>query len=158
MKINHGSVLAETLNQSAHITVQGWAGTKPREIQLSVVAEVLGARGEELFTIINSILEEKDLKNEINGGVVLTGGGALIKGMAELGEYTLGVPTKVSAPIPIGGMTKVIESPIYSTVLGLLLEAAKDSPVGYGDDEYQANADIIGRLSDSLKSVFREIF
>jgi len=43
-------------------------------------------------------------------------------------------------------------------VLGLLLEAAKDSPLGYGDDEYQANADIIGRLSDSLKSVFREIF
>lgn len=39
IKINHGSVLAEQLNQSAHITVQGLSGTKPREVQLSVVAK-----------------------------------------------------------------------------------------------------------------------
>lgn len=58
MKINHGSVLAEQLNQSAHITVQGISGTKPREVQLSVVADVLGARAEELFDVIREIVTD----------------------------------------------------------------------------------------------------
>ena len=57
IKINHGCVLAEQLNQSAHITVQGLSGTEPKEIKLSIVAEVLGARADELFEIINNIMQ-----------------------------------------------------------------------------------------------------
>jgi len=179
IKIHHGSVLAEQLNQSAHITVQGLSGTKPREVQLSLVADVLGARAEELFDIITSIIEEKKLGNDVSGGVVLTGGGALIKGMPELGEYILGRGCKIGYPIPFGGMTNLMQNPKYSTVLGLLIEAAKRNPyiapvattkqnfatgsarANYSESENEEssnNTDIISKLSDSLKSVFKEIF
>ncbi len=159
IKINHGSVLSEKLNQSAHITVQGLSGTKPREVKLSVVAEVLGARAEELFDLISEIIKEKEIDNEVSGGIVLTGGGALIKGMPELGEYILMKPTKVGYPQPFGGMTNLMQNPKYSTVLGLLLESSKlrvHSPVQ--TEITSGSVDLIGRLSDSLKSVLKEIF
>jgi len=176
IKINHGSVLAENLNQSAHITVQGISGTKPREVQLSVVAEVLGARAEELFEVIREIVIEKKLDDQISGGIVLTGGGALIKGMPELGEYILMRSCKIGFPIPFGGMTNIMQNPKFSTVLGLLLEASKRKPfvqqekqtiannhrVSFNQDKENeiqgAHNDIISKLSDSLKSVFKEIF
>lgn len=172
IKIHHGSVLAEQLNQSAHITVQGMSGTKPREVQLSVVAEVLGARAEELFDVIRTMIDDKKLSSEIAGGFVLTGGGALIKGMPELGEYILMRSCKIGFPIPFGGMTNIMQNPKYSTVLGLLLEAAKRKPyvhvqgqaasnhrVTFKESENQSSSsDLIGKLSESLKSVFKEIF
>ncbi len=160
IKINHGSVLAETLNQSSHITVQGIAGTKPREVQLSYVAEVLGARAEELFSLLREQIDDKNLENEITGGIVLTGGGALIKGLPELGEYILERPTKVGYPVPFGGMTNIMQNPKYSTVLGLLLEDASNSKRTIANQVVTENkeSDLMGRLGDSLRSVFKEIF
>jgi cell division protein FtsA len=174
IKINHGSVLAEQLNQSAHITVQGLSGTKPCEVQLSVVAEVLGARAEELFDVVRNMIEEKKFHDEIAGGFVLTGGGALIRGLPELGEYILMRSCKIGYPIPFGGMTNIMQNPKYSTVLGLLIEASKRKPYtpnqnqttnnhrvmfnGKEKDSTHSNTDLISKLSESLKSVFKEIF
>jgi len=159
IKINHGSVLAESLNQNSHITVQGISGTKPREVKLSYVADVLGARAEELFSILRETIEEKNLENEITGGIVLTGGGALIKGLPELGEYVIERPTKVGYPAPFGGMTNIMQNPKYSTVLGLLLESASSkTQINNKSFNSSREADLIGRLGDSLRSVFKEIF
>jgi cell division protein FtsA len=172
IKINHGSVLADQLNQSAHITVQGLSGTKPREVQVSVVAEVLGARAEELFEVIRTIVEDKKIIDEVSGGFVLTGGGALIKGMPELGEYTLARSCKIGYPIPFGGMTNIMQNPKYSTVLGLLIEASKRKPytptqnqntnhrvkLSKEQDSKESNRDLVRKLSESLRSVFKEIF
>lgn len=160
VKINHGSVLAEKLNQSAHITVQGLSGTKPREVRLSVIAQVLGARAEELFEIVREVIVDKGLQNDITGGVVLTGGGALTSGMPELGEYILERSTKIGYPIPFGGMTNIMQNPKFSTVLGLLIEASKraDTHAGKNKESLTEQADIVKRLGDTLKNVFREIF
>ena len=160
IKINHGSVLAESLNQNSHITVQGISGTKPREVKLSYVADVLGARAEELFSLLRETIEEKNLENEITGGIVLTGGGALIKGLPELGEYVIERPTKVGYPAPFGGMTNIMQNPKYSTVLGLLLESASRKTQTNINKSFNSSreADLIGRLGDSLRSVFKEIF
>jgi cell division protein FtsA len=159
IKVNHGSVLNESLNQSTHITVQGLSGTKPREVSLGSIAEILGARAEELFLIINKIIVDKELTSLISGGYVVTGGGALIRGIGELGEYILEKPTKVGYPTPFGSMTSVMQDPKFSTVLGLLQESVGD----YINEEKSVIArpkerDVISRFGESIKSVFREIF
>jgi cell division protein FtsA len=159
IKINHGSVLPESLNQSAHITVQGLAGTKPREIRLGKVAEVLGARAEELFNLVDNIIKEKELEHDVSGGIVITGGGALVKGLAELSEFILEKPTKIGYPTPFGGMTNIMQNPKFSTVLGLLLESQKHEAIfNKTDEEREYTRDFLGKFSTSLKSVFKEIF
>jgi cell division protein FtsA len=159
IKVNHGSVLQEFINSSSRIKVQGLSGTKPREVELSVITEVLSARAEELFEVIKDVVGEKFSAAEVNGGVILTGGGALIRGLPELGEYLLERPVKVGYPIPFGGMTNIMQNPKYSTVLGLLLESNKrckntDSHVVDEAD----SIDLVGKLSDSLKTVLKELF
>jgi cell division protein FtsA len=161
IKVNHGCVLNEKVNQSAHITVQGLSGTKPREVRLGEISEVLGARAEELFNIIDTVIKEKNIEDCITGGYVLTGGGALIKGLPEMAEYILEKPSKVGFPVPFGTMTNIMQHPKFSTVLGLLLETqhtVTGDPVGKYDDEEKVSIDLVGRFSNSLKNVFKEIF
>ena len=110
-------------------------------------------------TVANFSKEVQNLKNEITGGIILTGGGALTKGLPELGEYILEMPTKIGYPKSFGGMTNIMHNPKYSTVLGLLLEAARKSDHNKLNKDMEINqADLVSRLSDSLKSVFKEIF
>lgn len=159
IKINHGSVLAEQLNQSAHITVNGISNARPREVQLSIIAEVLGARAEELFNIIKKVVKDRELESDISGGYILTGGGALIQGMPELGEYIIERPMKIGYPVPFGGMTNIMQNPKYSTVLGLLIEASKNSvDVEEVDFTEEESTGWIRKFSNSLQSVFKEIF
>ena len=164
IKINHGCVLPEQVNQSAHVSVQGLSGTKPREVRLGVVAQVLGARAEELFGVVDTIVKDKELQNLINGGYVITGGGALIKGLQELGEYVLEKPTKIGFPYPFGGMTNIMQNPKFSTVLGLMLESTQNNETKINKKGTKSHSvvthdrDVLGRFSDSLKNVFREIF
>ncbi len=166
VKINHGSVLSEKLNQSAHITVNGLSGTKAREVRLGQVAEVLGARAEELFAVIKNQIEEKGLDKLVTGGYVITGGGALIRDLAELGEYLMDKPTKVGYPRAFGGMTTVMQDPKFATVLGLLIESATENMATLApnkktsknmSENYEGGA-LLGRFSDSLKNAFKEIF
>lgn len=164
IKINHGHVLTEKVNQSAHITVQGLSGTRPREVRLGKVAEVLGARAEELFNVVDAIIEEKNVSNLITGGIVITGGGALIKCLPELAEYILERPAKVGYPLPFGSMTNIMQNPKFSTVLGLLLESEQSQfsqqMIEREEEVFHSpkRIDIIEKFSDSLKNVFKEIF
>lgn len=158
IKIHHGHVIKEAINPSAHITVQGIAGTRSREISLSLVAEVLGARAEELFDLIKTIIDDRNMAEEISGGIILTGGGALIKCLPELGEFIIGRPTKIGHPRPFGGMTNIMQDPKYSTVLGLLIESGNMKGSLYSNDKTRPTADVITRLGESLRSVLKEIF
>ena len=96
----------------------------------------------------------------INGGFVITGGGSLIKGIAELGEYVMERPVKVGYPNPFGGMTNVMQNPKFSTVLGLLLESYKFKPNKKNKIRTKSNneQDLFGRFGESIRNVFKEIF
>lgn len=67
-------------------------------------------------------------------------------------------PTKIGFPVPFGGMTNIMQNPKFSTVLGLLLDASNDADESGEDHEIVKHQDLILKLSESLKNVFREIF
>jgi cell division protein FtsA len=158
IKVNQGTVLKEAQDPNAYITVQGLSGTKPREVPLSFIAEILGARAEELFQVIREVIVEKNLQNEITGGFVLTGGGALIRNLGELAEYYLEKPVKIGYPNAFGGMTTTMQHPKFSTVLGLLQESRHESEAATREENQKDETDMFDKLGKSLKNVFKEIF
>ncbi|GAB4013088.1 MAG: cell division protein FtsA [Bdellovibrio sp.] len=158
IKVNHGGVIPEKFASNANVMVSTVAGHPQREVSLRLVAEILGARAEELFDIIKEILDEKGLKHQLSGGVVFTGGGALVNGITELAEYHLERPTKLGYPQSFGGMTNIMQHPKFSTVLGLLLESQKLKTKYMEEEISTSSSELIGRLSHSIKQVFKEIF
>ena len=158
IKLAHGTVLNQTQNGETYLTVQGLSGTRPREVSMSFVAEILGARAEEMFQVIREIVLEKNLQDEITGGFVLTGGGALIRNLPEMAEYLLEKPVKVGYPTAFGGMTTAMQHPKFSTVLGLLQESNHISVAHSRDEKIEDESDMFDKLGKSLKNVFKEIF
>ena len=69
IKLAHGTVLKNINLNETYITVQGLSGTKPREVPLGFIAEVLSARAEELFSVIRELIQEKNLQDEITGAM-----------------------------------------------------------------------------------------
>jgi len=151
-------VLNQNHLHETYLTVQGLSGTRAREVSLGYVAEVLGARAEELFQVVKEIIVEKNLQDQITGGFVLTGGGALIRHMPEMAEYILEKPVKVGYPQAFGGMTSAMQHPKFSTVLGLLQESDKFSEALARDEKTEDESDMFDRLGKSIKNVFKEIF
>lgn len=158
IKLAHGTVLKDTQLNETYLTVQGLSGTRPREVSLSFVSEVLGARADELFQVIREVVLEKNLQGEITGGFVLTGGGALIKNLPELAEYILEKPVKLGYPAAFGGMTTAMQHPKFSTVLGLLQESQHASQAVSREEKVQDEIDMFDKLGKSLKNVWKEIF
>ncbi len=167
IKLNFGNVLKEGSEQMKTLKVQGLPGAKPKEVGVSLVAEVLGARAEQLFEVIQEIIEKEGRNVEINGGMVFTGGGSLISNLPELAEFYFERAVKIGVPWSFGGMTKVMQNPKYSTVLGLLREArvqkskikahsqTQSKKRAYSSDNSSL---LIKKFKDSLRNVFREIF
>jgi cell division protein FtsA len=158
IKLSSGTVLKDNHSPDAYITVQGLSGTKPREVPMAFIAEILGARAEELFQVIREVIVEKNLQNEITGGFVLTGGGALIRNLSELAEYYLEKPVKIGYPMAFGGMTTAMQHPKFSTVLGLLQESRHETEAGTREEKRNDEPDMFDKLGKSLKNVFKEIF
>ncbi|MES2528435.1 MAG: cell division protein FtsA [Bdellovibrionota bacterium] len=157
IKLAQGTVLKDNQNES-YMTVQGLSGTKPREVPLSFIADILGARAEELFQVVREVIVEKNLQNEITGGFVLTGGGALIRNLSELAEYYLEKPVKIGYPMAFGGMTTAMQHPKFSTVLGLLQESRHESEAATREEKQNDETDMFDKLGKTFKNVFKEIF
>lgn len=159
IKLTNGTVLKDTQLNETYLTVQGLSGTRPREVPLSFIADVLGARAEELFQVVRELILEKNLQDEITGGFVLTGGGALIRHLPELAEYYLEKPVKMGYPAAFGGMTTAMQHPKFSTVLGLLQESKNVSHAkSRVEEKEEDDTDMFDKLGKSLKNVFKEIF
>lgn len=158
IKTTNGTVIADVKQDDTYLTVQGLSGTKPREVSMGLIAEVLGARAEELFHVVRELVVEKNLQDEITGGYVLTGGGALIRKLPEMAEYVLEKPVKLGYPQAFGGMTTAMQHPKFSTVLGLLQETKHLSAARSRDEKTEDEPDMFDKLGRSLKNVFKEIF
>ena len=103
------------------ILIPGIGGRKPIEINKKLLAQIIQPRVEELLDIVAMEIKRSGYSRHLSAGIVLTGGGALLKGMPELVEYVLGVPAKIGIPQSFdGGFAREVENPIYATAVGLI--------------------------------------
>ena len=58
-------------------------------------------------------------------GVVLTGGASIMEGSLELAERIFNMPVRRGFPLGIGGLTDIVNSPLYATGVGLVNYGSK---------------------------------
>ena len=93
----------------------------------------------------------------IKGGAVLTGGGALMQGAAELAQEIFEMPVRVGNPITVGGLVEEYRSPVYATGVGLVLLGAESiAPERRAEAARteKAKGPSLGKIFDWLKNGF----
>ena len=121
IKKKYGCALESLIDEDETIEVPSVGGRKPRYMARRVLCEIIRPRAEELFTIIKDEIERMGLSRSLNSGVVITGGGSLLEGMPEIAERIFDLPVRVGKPAGVGGLIDVINSPVYSTAVGLII-------------------------------------
>lgn len=92
----------------------------------SLIEEIINPRIEEIFKLIFEEIEKSGFANNIPSGLVLTGGGALTFNMETIGKRIIGLPIRIGYPKGLTGLVDEIQSPQFSTAIGLLLLGQKD--------------------------------
>ena len=107
------------------VIVPGVGGRPPQEVSRQRIASIIQPRMEEILGIARDRVEQMGYARHIKGGIVLTGGGALLPGAAELASSLFGLPARIGAPFTVGGLVDEYRSPVYSTAVGLVLAGAE---------------------------------
>jgi len=120
IKRKYGCCLTSMVGKDETIEVPSVGGREPRILSRQLLAEILEPRVEEIFTLVNREIIKSGFEDVIASGVVITGGSAILPGMPELAEQIFNLPVRRGTPREIGGLTDVVNSPVYATGVGLV--------------------------------------
>lgn len=123
--------LSETDSSLQFMEIPGALGN--RKLPMQTIQKVIDMRLRESFEIIRKRLEEENLLQNIGAGIIFTGGGALIPVAEDILKEVFKLPVRVvgnEIPSSFGGAISGLESPRYTTLLGLLQFAVLSSEKG----------------------------
>lgn len=123
VKLEYGSVLSSEIKKKEVFNLSRLDEKEDREVGRLEVAKIIEARVQEIFDLVNRELKKIGKQRLLPGGVVLVGGGALMLGIVEIAKKELGLPAQVGTPLQIEGVVEEVNSPIFTTVSGLILWA-----------------------------------
>ncbi len=120
IKQRYGVALVDMAKQGQSFEVPHVGGDKVLETTTDVLANIIQPRVEEIFELVNKELTRARYDDLLPAGVVLTGGATLLPGLPEVAEAVLGVSARRGSPRGVGGLSDVVDSPIYATGVGLV--------------------------------------
>lgn len=121
LKKQHGYATETAIIRDEDILVKGVGARGSSKIPVSLLTQIISYRMKELFSLIDNDVRTSGLKGKIKAGIVLTGGGSLLRGCCDLAEEVFGLPARIGVPMEIN-LTNAhdIEKPEFATVAGLL--------------------------------------
>jgi cell division protein FtsA len=121
LKKEFGYATESAIIKEEDILIKGVGARGNTKIPISLLTQIISLRMKELFVLVDNEIRSAGFKNKIKAGIVLTGGGSLLKGCNELAEEVFGLPTRIGVPQDLGeGLSNEIESPEFATVAGLI--------------------------------------
>ena len=124
VKVKFGSALASENRDDEVVSIPGIRGREPKEISFKNLAHIIQARLEEIFELVNYEIQKAKTENQLIAGIVLTGGGALMKHIQQLAEFKTGQEVRIGYPNEHlnKNTMKEMSSPMYSTGIGIVIE------------------------------------
>ncbi len=124
VKVKFGSALASENRDDEVVSIPGIRGREPKEISFKNLAHIIQARLEEIFELVNYEIQKAKSENQLIAGIVLTGGGALMKHIQQLAEFKTGLEVRIGYPNEHlnKNTMKEMSSPMYFTGIGIVIE------------------------------------
>jgi cell division protein FtsA len=172
LKTRFGKAIAEEASPNEIVSIPGLRNRPPKEISVKNLSHIIEARMQEIIELIHTEIIVSGYENKLAGGIVITGGGALLSCLKQLVEYMSGLDARVGYPNEHLGKSKVeaIKSPMYSTGVGLVLsgfraiderenrynEARLNSKPGMGRIRKEAGGDFFRKILDKTKGLLMD--
>ena len=117
------------------------------------VAEIIEARTEEIFSLVDAELKKVDVSGSLPAGAILTGGGAKLKGIVEVAKKKLKLPVFIGLPQGLDSHIEKIDDPQFTTALGLVYYAMS----GSRRDSLMPNFSSVKLATDKMSRWFRDL-
>ena len=125
IKREHASAVRELAAQDLAIEIASVGDRPPRTVFARMLADIVEPRGQEFLMLIRDELRRGGMESQIPAGIILTGGGAHLRGLPELTERVFNLPVRVASPRGLADMSEDVSQPEYSTAVGLVLYGAR---------------------------------
>ena len=122
-KKGFGHVLVGRVPEGDEIEVPAVGDRPPRLMPRRFMAEILEPRADELCELLSDHLRQAGVLELCNAGVVLTGGGSRLEGLAEICEQLLQKPVRVASPGALQDLPEELAAPEFATVIGMAMYA-----------------------------------
>jgi len=178
LKIQYGSALGDIARDDEVVSIPGISGREPKEISLKSLAYIIQSRMEEILNAVLYEIENSGYYERLSAGIVVTGGGALLKDLPQLVKFITGMDVRLGYPSELLASESVddVNNPMFSTSVGLILkgwefleqhrdeyekneESTEDSSEETEEEEEQPEAEnrgFIGRLKQAFNDIFEE--
>jgi cell division protein FtsA len=125
IKREHACVFRAMLAQDDPIEIASVGDRPPRTVYARMLADIAEPRAQELLMLVRDEVRRGGVDSQIPAGLVLTGGGAHLRGLCELAEKIFNLPVRVASPRGLEGMSEEVSQPEYATAVGLILYGAR---------------------------------
>jgi len=124
LKIQFGSALGDLAPEDKVVTIPGISGREPKEISFKSLAYIIQSRMEEIIDTIVFEVENSGFFDKLSAGIVITGGGAMLRHLPQLVKFKTGLDARIGFPNErlISDSHNDINQPMYATSIGLLLK------------------------------------
>lgn len=120
VKKMHGHTLPDYIDEEEYFYCKTFGRNEAAKFSRKELAQIIHMRIEEIFQLVLQEIKRSGYDNLLPAGMVLTGGTALLPGIDELAASVLGMPVRIAKPENMTGMIDQLNSPAFSTSVGLL--------------------------------------
>ncbi len=123
LKVKFGSALAQENQENEIIAIPGLRGRKHKEISVNFLARIIQARMQEILEFVLFEIKSSGLEKKLSAGIVITGGGSLLKHLSSLVMLETGMDCRIGTPNEhLAGNDDELKNPSYATAVGLVMK------------------------------------
>lgn len=152
VKLEFGNAIPEEISKKEEIDLSEVDSRETGFVSRHHIAEIIEARLEEIFGMIDKELKKIDKSGLLPAGAVITGGGAKLPQIVDLAKNSLGLPAQIGFPINLGGMMNKVDDPSFSTVIGLLVWSETQ-----GMNSQKGTRGVLGGISNTTEDTVKKI-
>ena len=151
VKLEFGNALPKEIGKKEDINLSEIDSSEEGIVSRYHVAEIIEARLEEIFNLVNKELRKIEKDRLLPAGAVLVGGTAKIPGAVDLAKSALGLPAQTGFPISLGGLVDKVDDPSFATAVGLLMWEAESFQQEYWKNKITGK--ILGNISGNVSGM-----
>lgn len=126
VKMEYGNARPSEISKKEDINLSEIDSSEEGIVSRYHVSEIIEARLEEIFSLVNKELKAIGKDKLLPAGVILVGGTSKLPGSVDLAKDVLGLPAQAGFPIPLGGLVDKVDEPSFATGVGLLIWAMEN--------------------------------